>query len=93
MVNIANNSLYHCDTPAADFWSVIAYSMKTKGFFRDLKRVDLSSQDIKKMKVKDDGSVDIYFGPEAPQGMEPNWVPIPYEIALNIVIELGKTRP
>jgi hypothetical protein len=70
------------DTPAADFWSVIAYSMKTKGFFRDVKRVGLSSQDMKKMKVKDDGSVDIYFGPEAPQGMEPNWVPTPEDFML-----------
>jgi hypothetical protein len=27
------------DTPAEDFWSVIVYSMKTKGFIKDAKRV------------------------------------------------------
>ncbi len=70
------------DTPASDFWSVIAYSMKNKGFFTNVKRIGLSSLNMKEMKVKDDGSVDIYFGPEAPKGMESNWVPTPEDFML-----------
>jgi hypothetical protein len=27
-----------------------------------------------KFKANDDGSVDLYFGPKAPTGMESNWV-------------------
>ena len=27
------------------------------------------------MKLNDDGSVDIYFAPKAPKGMESNWIP------------------
>jgi len=27
------------------------------------------------MNVNDDGSVDIYFAPEAPDGQESNWIP------------------
>ena len=29
----------------------------------------------KKVKRNADGSMDIYFGPKAPNGMEANWVP------------------
>ena len=63
------------DTPAKDFWSVIAYSMKTKGFIRNAEKVGLSSRQLDKMQVNEDGSVDIYFAPEAPQGRESNWIP------------------
>lgn len=27
------------------------------------------------MKVNKDGSVDLYFGPTAPEGLESNWLP------------------
>jgi hypothetical protein len=61
------------DVPAAEFWSAIAYSMKTKGFITGTKPVGLSSQD-KNLKTNADGTHDIYFGPTAPKGMESNWV-------------------
>ena len=63
------------DTPAKDFWSVIVYSMKTKGFVEGVETVGLSSQVIEQMKKNDDGSVDVYFAPKAPEGMESNWIP------------------
>jgi hypothetical protein len=31
--------------------------------------------DKDKMKVNDDGSVDVYVGPKAPDGLECNWIP------------------
>jgi len=55
------------DTPAKDFWSVIVYSMKTKGFIEDVETVGLSSQAIDTMKKNDDGSVDVYFAPTPPR--------------------------
>jgi hypothetical protein len=61
------------DVPAKNFWSAIAYSMKTKGFIANTKPVGLSSQD-KSLKANADGTHDIYFGPTAPKGMESNWV-------------------
>jgi hypothetical protein len=62
--------------PARDFWSVIVYSKKTKAFvYNDLGRVGLSSYDKSKMKVNEDGSVDIYFGKTAPEGLSSNWIP------------------
>ena len=63
------------DTPAQDFWSAIAYSMVSKGFIRNAERVGLSSREMEAMQVNADGSVDLYFAPEAPAGMESNWVP------------------
>lgn len=62
--------------PARDFWSVIAYSKKTKAFiYNDQDIVGLSSYDKSKMKVNDDGSVDIYFSKTPPKGLESNWIP------------------
>jgi hypothetical protein len=61
------------DVPARNFWSAIAYSMKTKGFITNTKPVGLSSQD-KSLKANADGTHDVYFGPTAPKGMESNWV-------------------
>jgi hypothetical protein len=63
------------DTPAKDFWSVIVYSMETKNFVRDASRVGLSSRNADTMQVNEDGSYDIYFAPEAPEGLESNWIP------------------
>lgn len=62
--------------PARDFWSVIAYSKKTKAFiYNDRDRVGLSSYDKQSLKINADGSVDIYFGKRAPNGLETNWIP------------------
>ena len=63
------------DTPAKDFWSVIVYSMETKNFVRDVSRVGLSSRNADTMQANEDGSYDVYFAPEAPEGKESNWIP------------------
>lgn len=63
------------DTPAKDFWSVIVYSMETKGFISGADRLGLSSRNTDTMKKNDDGSYDIYFGPNPPKGMESNCIP------------------
>jgi hypothetical protein len=60
--------------PAKQFWSVTAYDEDTRQMvINDQGRPDLSSR--KEDLVKNgDGSVDVYFGPEAPEGKEANWV-------------------
>jgi hypothetical protein len=64
------------DTPAEDFWSVIVYSMKTKGFVYGAPRVGISDKiDGDELIYNDDGSVDIYFGPNPPAGYERNTIP------------------
>ena len=63
------------DTPAKDFWSVIVYSMKSKGFIEGVDRVGLSSRQLDQMKKNEDESVTVYFAPEPPEGRESNWIP------------------
>ncbi len=63
------------DTPAEDFWSVIVYSMKTKGFVKGNERVGLATPSLPDMQVNDNGSADVYFAPTAPDGLESNWIP------------------
>jgi hypothetical protein len=60
--------------PVKDFWSVIVYDTQTRSMLQtDQKAPSVSSQD-KGVKINADGSVDVYFGPKAPAGMEYNWV-------------------
>jgi len=57
-----------------DFWSVIVYDNQTRSMVQtDQKAPSVSSQD-KGVKTNADGSVDVWFGPKAPPGMEKNWV-------------------
>jgi hypothetical protein len=63
------------DAPAKDFWSAIAYSFATHGFIEGGERVGISSLDKDSLKVNEDGSIDIYFAPGAPEGQESNWIP------------------
>jgi hypothetical protein len=63
------------DTRARDFWSVIVYSMRTKGFIENQPEIGLSSRDSASMQVNADGSYDIYFGPKSPEGMDANFIP------------------
>jgi hypothetical protein len=64
------------NVPARDFWAVVAYDLDSKSYiFNDLNRGGLSSYEKDKMKVLDDGSVDLYFSPKPPEGLENNWIP------------------
>jgi hypothetical protein len=63
------------DTPAGDFWSAIAYSFATHGFIEGSERVGISSVNKESLQVNADGSVDLYFAPNAPKGQESNWIP------------------
>jgi lipid-binding SYLF domain-containing protein len=80
------------DTPAKDFWSAIVYSMKTKGFVEGVKTLGLSSQDLGRMKRNADGSVDVYFAPAAPAGMDANWVPTGIATPDQLETRLGTLR-
>ncbi len=61
--------------PAAQFWACTAYDFDTRGTLLNgedyLMEISTFTQGL---KSNEDGSVDIYFGPKAPKGMESNWI-------------------
>jgi hypothetical protein len=69
------------DVPVRYFWSAIIYDNTTKSYICDgpcdtaSNRVGLASYEKPNMKLNQDGSVDLYFGPKAPAGFENNWIP------------------
>ena len=62
------------NAPVKQFWSATAYDRATHGLIRNLLRSSRSSQSPELQKNAD-GSVDVYFGPTAPEGKDSNWVP------------------
>jgi hypothetical protein len=64
------------DVPVKQFWSLIIYDFATWAFiYSPEDRPGRSSYDKPNMKLNADGSVDIYFGPKPPSGLESNWIP------------------
>lgn len=62
--------------PVKQFWALTVYNRDTMSFiYNALERTTLSSYDLDGMKKNADGSVTIYIGPQAPVGMENNWIP------------------
>jgi hypothetical protein len=61
------------NAPAKDFWSITVYDNRTRSMIQNsANKSALTSND--KLKLNADGSVDLYFGPQAPKGLENNWV-------------------
>jgi len=61
------------DPPAEKFWSVVAYDPQTRSELQTSQPFPSKQSQRDKMIVNDDGSIDLYFGPEAPSGKEANW--------------------
>ncbi|OEF22655.1 DUF1254 domain-containing protein [Vibrio rumoiensis] len=62
--------------PVRQFWSLTVYDEATWAFITNPEdRTGLGTFDMNNMKLNEDGSVDLYFGPEAPKGLESNWIP------------------
>ena len=62
------------NAPVKQYWSAVVYDRTTHALVRDLSRASRSSHSSGIHK-NPDGSVDVYFGPQAPAGKESNWIP------------------
>jgi hypothetical protein len=64
------------DVPAKQFWSVIVHDVETGSWITD---IPINKEGVASfaegLEKNQDGSVDIYFGPKAPQGKDTNWLP------------------
>ena len=77
---LETGKLYKLDVPSEmpvkQFWALTVYDRATMSFiYSDTNRTTLSSYDLDKMKKNADGGVTIYVGPQAPHGLEANWIP------------------
>jgi hypothetical protein len=62
------------NVPVRQYWSATVYDRATHAPIREARWPSRSSQ-TPGLQKNADGSVDVYFGPEAPSGKESNWVP------------------
>ncbi|RJG08355.1 DUF1254 domain-containing protein [Massilia cavernae] len=62
------------NAPVRLYWSATAYDRATHALIRDQKWSSRASTS-QGLQKNADGSVDVFFGPKAPQGKEMNWVP------------------
>ena len=61
------------EVPVTQFWQIPVYDVATRALINtDQKRGTLSGSD--QLRKNADGSIDLYFGPEAPAGYESNWI-------------------
>ena len=61
------------DAPVSQYWSATVYDRETHGLIRDQPRCTVASN-THGLAVNPDGSVDIHFGPHAPEHDIDNWI-------------------
>ena len=59
--------------PAKDFWSIVLYDPQTRSELQTSQPFPSKNNKRDQLIVNADGSVDLYFGPQAPAGKEANW--------------------
>jgi hypothetical protein len=62
------------DAPAETFWSITLYDVSTRCLIQNKQKVADRASFMDLLK-NEDGSVDIYIGPDSPKGKEKNWIP------------------
>jgi hypothetical protein len=60
--------------PVRQYWSITLYDFATHALIRDMPWPSRSSMS-QGLQSNFDGSIDIFFGPKAPEGREANWIP------------------
>jgi hypothetical protein len=81
------------NAPVTLYWSATAYDRATHALIRGLPSSSRSSL-TPGLQRNADGTVDIYFGPKAPAGKEPNWVPTSADGGFEILFRFyGPEKP
>ena len=62
------------NVPVQQYWSVTAYDRETHALIKGVDRASRASN-AADLQKNADGSVDVFFGPKAPEGKGSNWIP------------------
>jgi hypothetical protein len=62
------------DVPVKDFWAVTLYDTQTRSMLQTGQPFPTVGSQTKGLTANADGSYDLYFAPEAPEGKEGNWL-------------------
>ncbi len=62
------------DVPVNDFWAVTLYDTQTRSQLQTGQQFPTIGSQTSGMTANADGSYDVYFAPEAPEGKEGNWL-------------------
>ena len=60
--------------PAKDFWSVVVYDLWTRSMLANGQAFPSVNSYSPNIETNADGGVDIFIGPQAPEGHEGNWI-------------------
>ncbi len=82
------------NVPAKDFWSFTLYDNRTRAMLQTDQRFPGIDDNKKGLQRNEDGSYDIYFGPEPPAGKEANWLQTVPGKGWNVTLRLyGPLQP
>ena len=82
------------DVPAKDFWSFTLYDNQTRAMLQTDQRLPGIDSHSEGLRANADGSYDVYFAPEAPEGKESNWIQTVPGKGWNMVLRLyGPLQP
>jgi hypothetical protein len=62
------------DPPANQFWAATVYDLQTRGTLVNETGKTAVNSYTEGLQKNSDGSIDVYFGPTAPEGKEANWI-------------------
>ncbi|PHQ33062.1 DUF1254 domain-containing protein [Rhodopirellula bahusiensis] len=62
------------NVPAKDFWSVVVYDPQTRSELQTDQPFPSKNSKRSDLVKNADGSIDLYFGPQAPEGKASNWI-------------------
>lgn len=94
--DLEGSSTYRLRVPANApvnlFWSVVAYDRETHALIRDMPQCTCASN-MPEVEQNADGSVDVWFGPKAPEGKESNWIPTKADGRFELVFRFYGPEP
>jgi hypothetical protein len=80
--------------PAKDFWSFTVYSPQHRSMLETEQKLAGLDSTLPDLAANEDGSYTVWFGPEAPEGQESNWVQTMPDQGLGVILRLyGPLEP